>query len=382
MAVYFDHNATTPVHPDVFNTMEPYLKGNFGNASCLYQLGVEASYAVEKARMQTANLINANEDEIIFTSGGTESDNLALKGIVLATGKRHIITSTIEHPAVLRTCEFLQDHFGCHITHIPVNHEGFVDPNAILESITDDTAIVSIMLANNEIGSIQPIQTIGEITRARGIYLHTDAVQAAGRLPIDVQNLNVDLLTLSAHKIYGPKGVGALFIRKGVNLISQSQGGSQENGHRGGTENVPGIAGFGKACNLAKNEWEMRAQCEQKLRDQLWDSLSTLGIDLPRNSPSSNCLPGTLNFSLKGVNSREFIRAMDNEGFCLSSGSACSQGKPSPSHVIKALGRNDTDASSAIRLSLGYQNTEEEISDFIEVFKKITYPLYGLNENG
>ncbi len=371
MAAYFDHNATTPVHPRVFEAMEPYLKDEYGNASCLYRLGVNASYAVEKARVQVARLLNAREEEIVFTSGGTESDNLAIQGAVLASGKKHIVTSAIEHPAVLRTCGFLHTYWGCRVTWLTVDANGRVDPASLDHAITTDTALVTLMTANNEIGTIQPVREFAEICRRRGVWLHTDAVQAAGKIPLDVQALGVDLLSLSGHKIYGPKGVGALYVRTGIPLVPQAHGGGHEGGRRGGTENVPGIAGLGQAADLARKEWEARALHATTLRNRMWNRLQALPLRLVRNSPEQEVLPGTLNFSIPGINARELVRALDEEGFCVATGSACSTGKTAPSHVIKALGRSDGEAASSIRISLGLGNTEEEIDRFVDVLPRV-----------
>ncbi len=371
MPAYFDHNATTPTHPDVFQTMSPYLQEKFGNASCLYGLGVDASYAVEKSRMQLAQLLGCSEDEIAFTSGGTESDNLAIKGVIFKTGKKHIITSKIEHPAIIRTCEFAETFLGCQATYLPVNEEGRVDPSDVERAITPDTAIVSIMTANNEIGSIQNIKAIAEITKHHGVTFHTDGVQAVGRLPIKMDELGVDLLSLSVHKFYGPKGVGALYVRKGTELVWQSQGGSHERGLRAGTENVPGIAGLGKAAVIARNELQQRAEHASRLRDRLWDKLIGAHPEIIRNSPAEDVLPGTLNFTIPNINAREFVRAMDEEGFCIATGSACSTGKTTPSYVIKALGRSDEEAISSLRISLGSSNTEEEIGRFVATIPKV-----------
>ncbi|NPU99626.1 MAG: cysteine desulfurase [Candidatus Omnitrophica bacterium] len=370
MAVYFDHNATTPVHPRVREAMEPYFHEEFGNASCLYRLGINASYAVEKARLQTARLLNAREEEIIFTSGGTEADNLAIKGVVMASGKRHIVTSVIEHPAVLQTCAFLEHYWDCRVTYLPVDAYGRVDPADLEKAITSETALVTIMAANNETGSIQPVRELADICRQRGILFHTDAVQAVGKIPVDVQGLRVDLLSLSGHKMYGPKGVGALYVRKGVELVPQAHGGGHEGGRRSGTENVPGIAGLGMAAELSRNELNSRIRHAAALRDGLWERLQRLNLNLVRNSPDGNCLPGTLNFSLPGINSRELVRQLDEAGFCVATGSACSTGKTTPSHVIKAIGRSDAAAASSIRISLGEGNTEAEIAAFVEVLPR------------
>lgn len=375
MFVYFDHNATTRLHPFVYKAMQPYLENEYGNASCLYRIGVEASYAIEKARMQVARLLSANESEIVFTSGGTESDNQAIAGVVLATGKKHIITSAIEHPAVLNTCRFLEKHLHCRITRLPVNREGFANPGDVRAAIESDTALVSIMSANNEIGSIQPLAEIGKVCRNHSVLFHTDAVQGAGRIPMDVQEWNADLASLSAHKIYGPKGVGALYIRQGTPFIPWIHGGSQEGGRRAGTENVPAIAGFGKAAELARLELQQRIDWLAQLGDYLWEKIEALPYSILRNSPRDNGLPGTINVSFPGIDAREFVRLMDTQGFCIATGSACSTGKTTPSYVLKAIGRSDEEALSSIRISLGRENTRDEIDRFITAITESLFPF-------
>lgn len=371
MPAYFDHNAATPVHPDVFEAMKPYLTEQFGNASCLYRLGVDASYAVEKARMQLARLLSCSEDEIVFTSGGTESDNLALKGAVYSTNKKHIITTAIEHPGIIRTCEFMERCMDCTVIFLPVDEDGRVSPADVEDAITPDTALVSVMTANNEIGAIQPIAEIAAITKSRGVLFHSDAVQAVGRIEVNVEEMGVDLLSLSGHKFYGPKGVGALYVRKGVNLVSIQQGGGHEQGRRAGTENVAGIVGLGKAAVIARKEREAKSQRAAQLRDLLWQKLESLPLAVKRNSPAQGVLPGTLNITLPNINAREFVRAMDSEGFCIATGSACSTGKTTPSYVLKALGRSDANAIASVRISLGASNTEEEINRFVDILPRV-----------
>ncbi len=288
----------------------------------------------------------------------------------MASGKRHIVTSVIEHPAVLQTCAFLEHYWDCRVTYLPVDAYGRVDPADLEKAITSETALVTIMAANNETGSIQPVRELADICRQRGILFHTDAVQAVGKIPVDVQGLRVDLLSLSGHKMYGPKGVGALYVRKGVELVPQAHGGGHEGGRRSGTENVPGIAGLGMAAELSRNELNSRIRHAAALRDGLWERLQRLNLNLVRNSPDGNCLPGTLNFSLPGINSRELVRQLDEAGFCVATGSACSTGKTTPSHVIKAIGRSDAAAASSIRISLGEGNTEAEIAAFVEVLPR------------
>lgn len=367
---YFDHNATTPLDERVLEAMLPYFRERFGNASCLYELGVEASYAVEKARMQVAALIGASEDEIIFTSGGTESDNLAIRGVLEATGKRHIVTSRIEHPAVLVACERLEAK-GVEVIRIGVDSDGRVSPDAIDAAITSDTALVSIMTANNEIGAIQPIGAIGDVCNRRGVPFHTDAAQAVGRVPISVDALGVNLLSLSAHKHYGPKGVGALYVRTGTPFAPQQAGGGQEHGRRAGTENVPGVVGLGAAAQLAGREMQEREARIERLREMLWEGLSESTEGILRNSPRTECLAGTLNICLPGAASREVVRAISAYGFCITSGSACAQGLSKPSYVLQAIGRSDEEALSALRVSLGSGNSADEVRRFTQCLPEV-----------
>ena len=371
---YFDHNATTPLDERVLEAMLPYFREKYGNASCLYELGVEASYAVEKARMQVAALLSAKEDGTVFTSGGTESDNIAIRGVLSALpSKKHIIASSVEHPAVYALCEYLGRN-GYEISWLEVDSDGRVRPGDVAGSIREDTALVTVMAANNEIGSLQPIAEVGKICRSRGVVFHTDAIQAAGKIPIDVEAWQADLISLSAHKIYGPKGCGALYIRPGTPFISQQIGGPQESGHRGGTENVPGIVGMGMAAQIAMHDMKEREARIERLREMMWDSLSEI-TDLLRNSPRTDCMPGTLNFSILGVNSRELVRALSAHGFCLTSGSACAQGQSQPSHVLKAIGRSDQEALAALRVSLGKDNSPDEVRRFTHVLPEIVREL-------
>lgn len=365
--IYLDHNATTPVHPEVFEAMRPYLTSQFGNPSCLYPIGVDAGYAIEKARMYIAKLINAQDEEIVFTGCGTESDNMAVKGAVWASGKRHIVVSAVEHAAVGAACDFMEQYAGCRVTTLPVDGEGRVNPADAERAIGPDTAVVSVMMANNEIGTIQPVREIARIARSRGALMHTDAIQAVGRIPVDVEDLGVDLLSISGHKFYGPKGVGALYVRTGTPIAQTLNGGGQESGFRGGTENVAGIAGLGKAAQLARKELAQRMEHAARLRDAIWERINARCPGVLRNSPADGVLPGTLNVAFPGVNAREFVRAMGAEGVCVATGSACSSGKTSPSRTVKALGRSDEEAKSSIRISTGRGNTEEQIERLMEL---------------
>ncbi|MBD3237045.1 MAG: aminotransferase class V-fold PLP-dependent enzyme, partial [Candidatus Eisenbacteria bacterium] len=329
MRVYLDHNATTPVHADVFAAMEPFLRERFGNASSVHSFGRPAREAVERARAQVAALIGAREREIVFTSGGTEADNLALRGTLdrLAEGGRrpHIVTSAIEHPAVLNVCQFLEKR-GDAVTFVSVDEDGRVDPRRVAEAIRPDTGLVSIMLANNEVGTIEPIREIAALARERDVLVHTDAVQAAGRLPIDVAELGVDLLSLSAHKIYGPKGVGALFVRRGVKLTTQIFGGHQERGIRPGTENVAGIVGFGQAAELARRDLTQIAARESELRDRLEGAVLERIPHVRINGDHERRLPNTLNVGVAFLEGESMLMNLDLEGIACSTGSACSSG--------------------------------------------------------
>lgn len=369
--VYFDHNATTPVDPRVLNAMLPYFTEHFGNASCLYSYGVDASYAVEKARLRLARLIGSSPEEIVFTSGGAEADNMALKGAFLATGKRRVVTTAIEHPAVLRTCQFMESYMGCEVVYLPVDREGRVDPRDVEAAITNDTALVSVMTANNEIGAIEPIAEIANAVKRRGALFHTDAVQAVGKIPIHVDELGVDMLSISAHKFYGPKGVGALYVRNGTPLLSLIQGGNHESGLRAGTENVTGIVGLGEAAVIASKETVKQADSVERMRERLWNRVVDLDMEIVRNSPARDALPGVLNISLPGIDARELIRAMDEEGFCVAAGSACSTGNPTPSYVLRAIGLPEQIAAASIRISLGTGNTMEEIDRFVDALPQV-----------
>jgi cysteine desulfurase len=339
--IYMDHHATTPVDPRVLAAMLPYFTEQFGNASSTDHLyGAEAAQAVEQARAQVAALIGAQPAEIVFTSGATEADNLALVGIArqLADRGDHIVTCVTEHPAVLVTCRHLQSE-GCDITFLPVDRFGVVDPEAVRRAITHRTVLVSIMTANNEIGAIAPIEEIGRVTRERGVLFHTDAAQAAGHIALDVQKANVDLLSLSAHKFYGPKGIGGLFVRKNdprVRVAAQLHGGGHERGIRSGTLNVPAIVGLGVACDLARSEMPIESQRLRGMRDQLWEQLQANVECIELNGHPTDRLSHNLNVAIPGVESRSLVMQLKNE-FAFSTGSACATASVEPSHVILAL---------------------------------------------
>ncbi len=362
--IYLDHNATTPVDPAVLEAMLPHLREQFGNASSLHRLGRQARAAVEQARALVARLLAAKPEEVLFTSGGSESNNMVLQSVLhRGDTKRHIVTSRIEHPSVLETCKVLE-RWGARVTFVPVDRAGRVDPEAVRQLITDETALVSLMHANNEVGTVEPIAAVGTLCRERGILFHTDAVQTAGCLPIDVKALAVDLLSLSAHKCYGPKGVGALYIRRDVSLRPLLLGGHQEQGRRAGTEDVAGIVGLGRAAALASAERAAHAAHVAGLRDRLWDGIRTID-GLTRNGHATETLPGTLSICVYGVDGESLVLALDGEGVCCSTGSACSSGRMVPSHVLLAMGVAPERVAGAVRFSIGSGNTVEEIDRVI-----------------
>lgn len=373
--IYLDYAATTPTHPDVVEAMKPYYSEIFGNPSSIHSFGQEAKAAVESAREQVAALIKAKPGEIVFTSGGTESDNFAIKGVAFANKNKgnHIITSRIEHHAVLSTCDFLKT-LGFEITIVPVDEFGMVDPKEIRKAITDKTILISVMHANNEIGTIQPIEEIGRLAKEKKVYFHTDAVQTAGALPIDVDKLNVDLLSMSAHKLYGPKGVGAIYIRKGTKMVPFMHGGGQEKNRRGSTENVPGIVGFGKAAGLAALEMAQRTAHLIPLRDKLITGLSKIEHIYFNGHPEKR-LPNNVNFCFQFVEGESMLLNLDMEGIAASTGSACSSATLEPSHVLLSIGRPHEIAHGSIRFTLGRLTTAEDIDYVLDVFPKIVAKL-------
>lgn len=372
--IYLDAAATTPIRTEVLDAMLPFLTGHYGNPSSIYQLGQQTKAAIEIARGQIARAINARVSDVIFTSGATESDNTALAGVLWArrlsnpeAPAPHLIISAIEHHAVLHAAQFLERQ-GFGLTIVPVDGEGFVDPAAVDAAIRPETALISVMLANNETGAIQPIAEIGRIARERGVPLHTDAVQAAGALEIDVDALGVDLLSLSAHKYQGPKGVGALYVRKGVPIEWMQLGGGQEGGRRGGTENVAGIIGFGVAIDLANRERQARAAAAAEVRDYLWNELRATFPDVVLNGPAdfSRRLPNNLNVAFPGVQGETVLLALDMMGIAASAGSACTTGNSEPSHVLMAMGANEERARSSLRFSVSPATTREEIDEVVD----------------
>jgi len=369
--IYLDNAATTPLRKEVLDVMMPYLNSRFGNPSSLYSYGQEAKKAIEEARDKVAAAICANADEIFFTSGGTESDNWALKGAAYALKEKgnHIITSSVEHHAILHTCQYLESQ-GFEITYLPVDEYGLVDPNELKKAIKDSTIIVSIMYANNEIGTIEPIQELASVSHEKGVLFHTDAVQAVGNVPIDVKKLDVDMLSMSAHKIYGPKGVGALYIRKGLRIDTLLQGGAQERNRRAGTENVAGIVGFGTAIELITQNIDEHIKKLTMFRDKLIDGILKIPYTRLNGHPTKR-LPGNVNVSFEFVDGESLILSLDMEGICVSSGSACTAGSIDPSHVLLAIGLPEEIARGSLRITIGEENTEEEIDTVINTLPKI-----------
>ncbi len=391
LPIYMDNHATSPVDPRVFQAMTPYLTNIFGNAASRnHSFGWQAEEAVEKARKQVANLIGATSKEIVFTSGATESNNLALKGVaeMYAEKGNHIITAATEHKAILDTCKRLEKH-GVRVTYLPVEQNGLVDLDKLRMAITDKTILISIMHANNEIGVVQPIREIGKIARERGVLLHTDGTQAAGKIPVNVLEDNIDLMSISAHKMYGPKGVGALYVRRRnprVQLTAQMDGGGHERGMRSGTLNIPGIVGLGEACAIAQAEMPAEAKRMAFLRDKLKDRLMSSLDEVYINGTMEHRLPNNLNISFAYVEGESLLMGIND--IAVSSGSACTSATLEPSYVLKALGAGDDLAHSSIRFGLGRFNTEEEVDyvagKVIEVVKKLRElsPLYEMFKEG
>jgi cysteine desulfurase NifS len=371
--VYLDHNATTEVAQEVLEAMLPFLREQSGNPSSIHRKGVNAADAVENARRVLAEALGCTARRIVFTGGGSEADNLAIKGAALArmSRGRHVITSAIEHPAVLAACRGLE-RFGFEVTTLGVDAKGRVAPEELAARIKPDTALVSIMLANNEIGTIQPIPELAAVAHDAGAVFHTDAVQALGKIPIDVDTLGVDLLAVSAHKLHGPKGIGALYVRKGIELLPLIEGGEQERGLRAGTENVPGIVGFGKACDLAMRALHAgRFAAVARLRDRLEAGICNLVPGTIVNGDRDNRTPNTTNLSLPGVRGESLVLQLDRHGIRFSSGSACTSGNPDPSHVLLAIGLDQERAHGVIRLSLGLGTSEEDIGFALDVLEEV-----------
>lgn len=379
--IYLDHAATTPVDPRVLEAMLPYFVENFGNPSSIHSFGRDTRKAIEEARADIAREIGAAEPrEIIFTGCGSESDNLAIRGVAAAYRNKgnHIITSAIEHHAVYDTCKALQKQ-GFEVTFVPVSKEGLVDPDDVIRALTDRTILVSIMHANNEVGTIQPIAAIGRLLKERGVLFHTDAVQTVGAIPVNVAELSVDLLSMAAHKFYGPKGVGALYVRKGVKLEPLIYGGSQERNRRAGTENIAGIVGMAKALTLANAELEENQKRITALRDYLIDSVLNRFDHVRLNGDRYKRLPGNANFSFEYIEGESLLLNLDLKGIAASSGSACTSGSLEPSHVLLAMGICHEIAHGSLRLSLGKSTTKEEIDYLLEVLPEIVAKLRAMS---
>ncbi len=373
--IYLDYAATTPVSPDVMAAMLPYFTQVYGNASSIHGEGREAKRAIENARRQVAKALNAAiPQEIYFTAGGSESDNWAIKGTAFAHGSGHIITTAIEHHAVLHTCQCLEKQ-GYAVTYLPVDKFGRVSASQVEKALRPDTFLVSAMAANNEVGTLQPIAEIGELCRSRGILFHTDAVQAVGAISLDVQAMKIDLLSLSGHKLHGPKGVGALYIRKGVKIDNLLHGGAQERGYRAGTENLPGIVGLGRAVELAHMNLAENAARMTQLRDLLIHGLMQRIPASRLNGHPELRLPGNVNLSFDGVEGEALLLRLDLMGVAGSSGSACTSGTLNPSHVLMALGLSETAANGALRLTLGTETTREEIDAVLDILPPIVEDL-------
>jgi cysteine desulfurase len=378
--IYLDYAATTPTHPEVIKTMLPYFTDAFGNPSSIHSYGQEAKDAMEKARNQVATLIGAKSEEIVFTGSGTEADNFAVKGVALSKQDKgnHIITSSIDHHAVLETCKFLEEQ-GFSVTYLPVDGYGMVDPNDVKKAITNRTILISVMHANNEVGTIEPIAEIGDIAREAEIYFHTDAVQTVGHIPVDVNKLHVNLLSLSGHKLFGPKGVGALYIRGGTRISSFMHGGSQERGRRASTENVPGIVGLGAAAKIAQQEMPEEVQKLTALRDRLIDGILKSIEHTQLNGHPVTRLPNNVNVSISYVEGESVLLNLDLAGIGASTGSACSSTDLSPSHVLVAMGLPHLQAHGSLRFTSGKWTTEEEIEQVLNVLPGIVSKLRAMS---
>ena len=379
--IYFDHNATTPVRTEVLEAMLPYLQGGYGNASSIHAAGREARKAVEEARQKVARAVGCDQSEVVFTGSGTEADNQAIKGAFFALREKRdrLITSRVEHHAVLHTFEYLEKHHGAKTCYLGVDGQGLVDPEALRSCLDDSTALVSVMHANNEVGTVQPLAELAAACRERGVLCHTDAVQTFGKLDCDVGTLGVDLLSLSAHKIYGPKGAGALYIRKGTRLHPLVHGGGHERGRRAGTENVAGIVGLGAAAELAMREREEECRKLAELRDRLWQGIQSSIPDVRRNGHPEKSLPGTLSVCFRYIEGESVLLRLDMKGIACSSGSACTSGSLEPSHVLAAMGVPTEEAQGSVRFSLGRGNTEDEVDQTVGILKESVAKLRSMS---
>lgn len=378
--VYADNSATTRISGPVLGEMMPYLTKNYGNASSIYSIGMESARAILKARETVAKAIGAKTSEIYFTSGGSESDNWAIKcaaEVSAKKGKKHIITTVFEHHAVLHTCQYLEKE-GFEVTYIPVDSMGLVNPEDVKNAIRDDTCLVSVMFANNEIGTIQPIEEIGAICREKKVWFHTDAVQAVGNVPIDVVKMNIDLLSLSGHKIHAPKGIGAMYMRTGINLPNLIHGGAQERSKRAGTENVASIVGLAKAIELATENIPAKQERLSKMRDKIINELLKIPESRLNGDPVKR-LCGNVNISFRGIEGESLLLSLDLEGICASSGSACTSGSLDPSHVLLAIGLPHSTAHGSLRISLGDDNTEEDADYICEVVPRVVEKLRAMS---
>jgi cysteine desulfurase len=378
--VYLDHNATTPVHPEVRKAIEPYLDDQFGNPSSIHWAGRDVRKGVEDARQEIASFFGCQPLEVVFTSSGTESDNLAVKGIAYRKGNagKHIITSQVEHPAVINTCRFLETQ-GFRVTFVPVNRYGIVEPDSIRDALAEDTILVSVMYANNETGDIMPVPEIGAIAREAGVVMHTDAVQAAGKIPIDFGTLPIDLLTFSGHKVNALKGTGGLIVRKGIEIEAMTHGGHQERGRRGGTENVAGIVAMGKSFQILKEGMEEEVAETRRLRDRFEKGLFERIPELVLNGHPTQRLPNTVNISFRFVEGEAMLLNLDMMGIACSSGSACTSGSLEASPILLAMGADPTDAQGALRFSLGRGNTEEDIDYAVDAIERVVTKLRALS---
>ena len=374
--IYLDYAATAPVLPEVLEAMLPFFMEQYGNPSGIHGSGREARKAVEQARRQVADVLGAENSEICFTSGGSESDNLAIQGTAFALREKgmHLITSRIEHPAVLNTCKWLEKQ-GFEVTYLTPDAYGFISPESVKDAIRKDTILVSIMTANNEIGTLEPVGEIGRICREKGVLFHTDAVQAVGMIPCRIQDLNADMVSMSAHKFHGPKGVGALYIRKGTRMDALIHGGSQEKGLRAGTENVPGIVGMGRAIGIAADEMPGTAERVCRLRNMLIHMILDRICDVKLNGHPEKRLPNNCHLSFAGIDSEALLLRMDLEGIAVSGGSACTSGSVEPSHVLQAIGLSDEYRKGSIRLTLGRETTEQEMIETAEALIRIVTDL-------
>lgn len=378
--IYLDNAATTPMDSEVLESMLPFMREQYGNPSAIYSMGSSAKKAVNQAKRRIAAILNAKQEEIFFTAGGTEADNWALK-MVMETYRykgRHLITTAIEHHAILHTCRYLETQ-GVEVTYLGVDEDGVIDLEELKQAIRPDTVLISVMFANNEVGTVEPIREIGEIARERGILFHTDAVQAFGQVPIDTEEMHIDLLSASGHKINGPKGVGFLYIRSGLELHSMLHGGAQESGRRAGTENVPGIVGMAVAAQKAADNMKTKGAAEMKLQDYLIDKIEREIPYCRLNGHRTKRLPGNVNFSFRFIQGESLVLMLDRKGICASSGSACTSGELNPSHVLLALGRNEEEAEGALRITLSEKNSMEEMEFVVECLKEAVQKLRSIS---